>query len=170
MLVDDVILLCADKEIRNGTMKHLLKRLRRRRQRRRATKHASASSANRDDDEEEHIAPISFDLPTIAIHPSTTEHPGTIIANSTQQSLPLLYSLAKSWAWQPVWFRCRTHPQEASADYVNENGDNVLHWTVFGNPTPEVVRELLKACPQLACKPNNEGQYPLHGKIFMAVC
>ena len=157
-------------------MKHLLKWLRRRGQRRRARKHSSASSANKEDDEEEHIAPISFYLPTIAIHSSTTEYPGT---NGTQtepldteenQHLPLLYSLAKSWAWQAVWFRCRTHPQEASEVYVNENGENVLHWTVFGNPTPEVVRELLKACPQLACKPNNEGQYPLHGKIFMAVC
>ena len=78
------------------------------------------------------------------------------------QHLPLMYSLARSWAWEAVSHRCRTHPHEASAEFVDEHGDNILHWTVFGRPSLEIIRDLLQACPKLARMPNQNGEYPLH--------
>jgi hypothetical protein len=78
-------------------------------------------------------------------------------------SMPLLYGLARSWAWEAVCFRCQTHPHEASAAITDHRGDNVLHWTVFGHPPEHVVSALLTACPTLAAHANRQGLYPLHG-------
>lgn len=95
----------------------------------------------------------------------------TVIATSTgngaelSQSLPMLYSLAKSWAWQAVLVRCDTHPHEVSAEYVDHRGDNVLHWTVMGRSSDDVqgvVLRLLDLCPALARRPNKLGNLPLH--------
>ena len=155
-------------------MRHLFVWLKKRRQRRRNNNLRSSTL-------EEEPDALGFDLPTIAttnmiatdileeqgVHIETDNNDTTVVVSNRDDDhhhLPLLYSLAKSWAWQAVWFRCRTHPQEASAEYVDQRGDNALHWVAFGNPTTAVVSELLKACPALARKPNHEGFYPLHGK------
>ena len=111
---------------------------------------------------------IEADLST-AIHDSSnnnTEQPQTNRQHQqlSMQQMPLLYSLARSWAWSAVAHRCVTHPHEASADFVDHRGDNVLHWTVFGRPGAQVVAALLNACPELAQRPNNQGLYPLHGE------
>lgn len=73
------------------------------------------------------------------------------------EDLPLLFGLARQWAWPAVLFRCQTHPHEATA--VDKNGDTVLHWCAFGQPPVDVIEALLRVCPQ---KPNHKGQYPLH--------
>lgn len=87
---------------------------------------------------------------------------------TARTSMPLLYSLARSWAWEAVRFRCQTHPAECSADLIDHRGDNVLHWTVFGRPPVTVVRQLLQTCPELAQRPNKQGLYPLHGEsVFL---
>ena len=56
------------------------------------------------------------------------------------RSMPLLYSLARSWAWEAVDFRCHTHPDEASAAHRDYLGDTCLHWAVFGRPPIRTVR------------------------------
>ena len=80
--------------------------------------------------------------------------------NSTD--LPLLYSLARSWAWEAVTFRCTSHPHEVDVQYRDYRGDTILHWVAFGRPPYETVHELLLACPELAQTPNNSGTLPLH--------
>lgn len=76
--------------------------------------------------------------------------------------MPLLYSLARSWAWEAVIFRCQTHPHEASADFRDNLGDTCLHWMVFGRPPLRAVQAVLAACPQTARTVNDAGQYALH--------
>jgi hypothetical protein len=78
-------------------------------------------------------------------------------------SLPLLYSLAKSWAWEAVAFRCISHPHEASEKFVDAQGDNVLHWVMFGRPPVSVVQTILDTCSALAAQRNFRGFLPLHG-------
>lgn len=141
-------------------MRGLLRRLRDRRRRRNAA----------EEDAVDPNAVPSFDFPTIAIQASqrlnTTAYETEEEAQDASvepASLPLLYSLARSWAWQAVWFRCRTHPEEASPAYVDANGDNVLHWAAFGSGNQDAMRELLSVCPDLAAHANNKGFYPLHG-------
>jgi hypothetical protein len=73
-----------------------------------------------------------------------------------------LYNSARSWAWAALAHRCETHPWEASADNVNQDGDTALHWAVFGNPPLYVVEALLKACPDLVNVANACKQLPLH--------
>jgi hypothetical protein len=79
------------------------------------------------------------------------------------RSMPLLYALAKSWAWGAVEFRCQTHPEEAAMNWTDSHGDNVLHWSVFGKPPLSPVQNILTACPDLAKVRNNRGLFPLHG-------
>jgi hypothetical protein len=88
--------------------------------------------------------------------------------NNTQSTMPMLYSLARQWAFQAVAFRCQTNPEETSSVWIDDQGDNVLHWVVFGNPPLNVVKELLRACPDLARKPNKKRTLPLHGTIFLS--
>jgi hypothetical protein len=96
-------------------------------------------------------------------------------SNNTSQSttslprLPMLYSLARNWAFPAVAFRCQTNPEEASAVWMDEQGDNALHWVVFGNPPVHVVEELLRACPNLARRRNKQRTLPLHGTIIRFV-
>jgi hypothetical protein len=114
----------------------------------------------------------TIDFPTLAIRslrhqrpPSSSRHDDVQHANggNTDPSMPLLYGLARGWAWEAVCFRCQSHPHEASTDVVDHRGDNVLHWTVFGHPPEHVVRALCTACPALAAQANRQGLYPLHG-------
>ena len=142
-------------------MRGLLRRLRERRRRRNAA----------EEDAVDPNAVPSFDFPTIAIQASQRLNTADYeMEEETQDpseepaSLPLLYSLARSWAWQAVWFRCRTHPEEASPAHVDANGDNVLHWAAFGSGNQDAMRELLSVCPDLAAHANNKGFYPLHGE------
>lgn len=118
----------------------------------------------------------SFDFPRIVLRsappssrgsergvpPGSSSDTSAAAVASESTGLPLLYSLARSWAWQAVLFRCETHPHEASVAYVDHHGDNVLHWTVFGRPDARVVEQLLKACPELAQRRNKQGNFPLH--------
>jgi hypothetical protein len=77
--------------------------------------------------------------------------------------MPLLYALAKSWAWDAVEFRCETHPGEAAMNWTDNHGDNVLHWSVFGKPPLSPIQNILTASPDLAKVKNNRGLFPLHG-------
>jgi hypothetical protein len=81
-----------------------------------------------------------------------------------ERPMPLLYALAKSWAWGAVEFRCETHPEEAAMNWTDIHGDNILHWAVFGKPPLSPVQNILRACPDLAKVRNNKGLFPLHGK------
>jgi hypothetical protein len=81
---------------------------------------------------------------------------------SANTTMPLLYSLARSWAWEAVAFRCQTHPHEASAHIRDYLGDTCLHWTVFGRPPTRAVQAILAACPDTARTANDAGLYPLH--------
>jgi hypothetical protein len=90
-----------------------------------------------------------------AIDETTTE-------DSADTTMPLVYSLARSWAWEAVAFRCQTHPHEASAKYRDYLGDTCLHWTVFGRPLTRAVQAILAACPETARTANDAGLYPLH--------
>lgn len=76
--------------------------------------------------------------------------------------LPLLYSLSRNWAWEAINFRCRTHPEEASADLIDARGDNILHWCAFGHPPINTIETILAVSPQLAAVKNKQGQTPLH--------
>jgi ankyrin repeat protein len=78
------------------------------------------------------------------------------------KSMPFLYSLARSWAWEAVTFRCQTHPAEASAEHRDYLGDTVLHWAAFGHPPISTVNALLAACPETARVANRNGMLPLH--------
>jgi hypothetical protein len=78
--------------------------------------------------------------------------------------MPLLYALAKSWAWEAVAFRCQTHPEEAAMNWTDSHGDSILHWSVFGKPPLSAIQNILTACPDLAKARNNRGFLPLHGK------
>jgi hypothetical protein len=82
--------------------------------------------------------------------------------NDNSVDLPLLYSLARGWAWEAVTFRCTSHPHEVDVKYRDYRGDTILHWVAFGRPPYEVVHELLLKCPQLAQTPNHDGTLPLH--------
>jgi hypothetical protein len=77
--------------------------------------------------------------------------------------MPLLYALARSWAWDAVAFRCRSHPEEAQMNWSDNHGDNILHWAAFGRPPFSPVRILLDTAPELAKVRNNKGLLPLHG-------
>jgi hypothetical protein len=79
--------------------------------------------------------------------------------------MPLLYSLARSWAWEAVTFRCQTHPEEAAMNWTDSHGENVLHWSVFGRPPISPVLAMCSACPDLAKVRNNKGMLPLHGTL-----
>jgi hypothetical protein len=83
-----------------------------------------------------------------------------------QSELPMVFSLARNWAFPAVAFRCQTNPEEASSAWMDEQGDNALHWVVFGNPPLYVVEELLRACPNLASRRNKQRTLPLHGTIL----
>lgn len=124
-----------------------------------------------------HNLAVAFDFPTIRLHPLRRHgnSESNISSNNNSSSndetreiprtsMPLLYNLARSWAWEAVRFRCQTHPNECSELIVDHRGDNVLHWTVFGRPSIEVVSKLLEVCPELARRPNQQGYYPLHGE------
>ena len=77
-----------------------------------------------------------------------------------EKNMPFLYSLARSWAWDAVTFRCRTHPQEAAAtDYL---GDTALHWAALGKAPRSTVQALLDVYPEAARVANQSGQTPLH--------
>lgn len=89
-----------------------------------------------------------------------------LLSNETK-NLPLLYGLSKSWAWPAVEFRCQSHPQEASAEYRDDAGDNCLHRVCYGKPPLETVNMLLAACPELASFPNKQGSLPLHGEFLL---
>ena len=82
--------------------------------------------------------------------------------NDISTDLPLLYALARAWAWEAVTFRCTSHPNEVGAQYRDYRGDTILHWVAFGRPPHETVHELLLKCPQLAKTPNYSGSLPLH--------
>jgi hypothetical protein len=89
--------------------------------------------------------------------------PTVDVKNNTDNSdLPLLYSLARSWAWEAVTFRCTTHPQEVDVKFRDYRGDTSLHWAAFGRPPIETVHALLQACPDMARTPNFSGTLPLH--------
>jgi hypothetical protein len=77
--------------------------------------------------------------------------------------MPLLYGLAKSWAWDAVVYRCETHPGEATMNWIDSHGDNVLHWSVFGKPPLAPIQNILTASTDLAKVRNNRGLFPLHG-------
>ena len=76
--------------------------------------------------------------------------------------LPLLYSLARGWAWEAVTFRCTSHPHEVDVTYRDHRGDTILHWVAFGRPPLETVKEILRICPKLAQTKNHSGTLPLH--------
>ena len=78
------------------------------------------------------------------------------------KNLPLLFCLARSWAWEAVSFRCTTHPNEVQVNYRDEHGDTCLHWIAFGRPPVETVRAILSVCPELARTANHAGTLPLH--------
>ena len=80
-----------------------------------------------------------------------------------RQSMPLLYSCCKHWAWPAVTFRCRSHPHEVHVSIRDENGDTALHWACFGKAPLDAVEALLTACPELASAGNHKGQLPIHG-------
>jgi Ankyrin repeats (many copies) len=82
--------------------------------------------------------------------------------NHDSTDLPLLYSLARGWAWEAVTFRCTSHPHEVDVKYRDYRGDTILHWVAFGRPPHEAVHELLVKCPKLAQTPNYSGTLPLH--------
>jgi hypothetical protein len=77
--------------------------------------------------------------------------------------MPLLYGLAKSWAWEAVAYRCETHPGEAVMNWTDKHGDNVVHWSVIGKPPLAPIQNILTASPDLAKVRNNRGLFPLHG-------
>jgi hypothetical protein len=84
--------------------------------------------------------------------------------NSTATNAPLVYALARSWAWPALKFRCETHPHEVSELSVDERGETILHWTCLGKPPVETVQAILEVCPVLARIKNKAGHLPLHGK------
>jgi hypothetical protein len=89
---------------------------------------------------------------------------GATTSSPQVPKLPLLYALAKSWAWEAVSFRCQTHPEEASEIYVDEyNLDNILHWMLIGKPPIAPIRAVLSTNPILAQCRNRRGLLPLHG-------
>ncbi|GAX09319.1 hypothetical protein FisN_6Lh311 [Fistulifera solaris] len=75
-------------------------------------------------------------------------------------TMPLLYALARSWAWDAVAYRCQTHPQEA--EVADEKGDTTLHWACFGNCPAATVELILQANPSQAKVVNIKGELPLH--------
>jgi hypothetical protein len=79
------------------------------------------------------------------------------------RTLPLLYTLARGWAWEAVAFRCQSHPEEADASLTDYHGDNVLHWSAFGRPPLAPIDALLRVSPGLARTRNKKGLFPLHG-------
>jgi Ankyrin repeats (many copies) len=83
-------------------------------------------------------------------------------AEDDDNSLPLLFFLARSWAWEAISFRCTTHPNEVEVQYRDTHGDTCLHWVAFGRPPVSTVKALLSACPELARTPNFAGTLPLH--------
>jgi hypothetical protein len=82
--------------------------------------------------------------------------------NNKAPSMPLLYSLVRSWAWEAVTFRCTTHPHEASETIVDELGETCLHWACLGKPPLETVQAILNVCPKMAEARNHAGHLPLH--------
>jgi hypothetical protein len=82
----------------------------------------------------------------------------------TATSTPLVYALARSWAWPALKFRCESHPHEVSELYVDERGETILHWACLGKPPVETVQAILEACPVLARMKNQAGHLPLHSK------
>lgn len=95
-----------------------------------------------------------------ANHPSLPRTP--LGMTDIDQTMPFLYPLARSWAWEAVTFRCHTHPEEASAEYRDYLGDTILHWAAFGKPPVATVQALLTACPDTARVANHRGLLPLH--------
>jgi hypothetical protein len=73
----------------------------------------------------------------------------------------MLYSLARSWAWQAVVVRCQTHP-EGATDAHCERGDNVLHWCAFGRAPVHAMQHLLQANINFAQHLNRHGLLPIH--------
>ena len=111
-----------------------------------------------------------YENPSISVHLSSTptgsrseDRRSDQQPHRSKSSLPLLYYLAKTWAWDAVTFRCQTHPGEVKAMCVDDLGDNVLHWSVFGRPPLEPIETLLRVCPGLAKVKNKKGFLPLHG-------
>jgi hypothetical protein len=80
-----------------------------------------------------------------------------------ERPMPLLYGLAKSWAWDAVAYRCESHPEEAIMNWTDHHGDNVVHWSVIGKPPLAPIQNILTASPDLAKVRNNRGLFPLHG-------
>ena len=87
-------------------------------------------------------------------------------AADKSQSLPLLYGLSRSWAWNAITFRCQTHPQEVSELFADELGETILHWACLGKPPVESIQAILNICPQMAQSRNKAGHLPLHGTVF----
>jgi hypothetical protein len=87
-----------------------------------------------------------------------------------ERPMPLLYALAKSWAWGAVEFRCETHPEEATMNWTDIHGENILHWSAFGKPPLSSVQNILRACPDLAKVRNSKGLLPLHGTCTTPAC
>lgn len=94
---------------------------------------------------------------------------GTTGGASNAASMPMLYALARSWAWEAVAFRAQTHPEEAATNWTDHHGDNILHWSAFGRPPLAAVQALLTAGPELPKVRNNNGLFPLHGTFKLMV-
>lgn len=81
--------------------------------------------------------------------------------------MPLLYALARSWAWEAVTFRCKTHPHEVSEAFIDELGETILHWACLGKPPVDSILAILQVRPEMAQARNRKGQLPLHGTKAM---
>lgn len=114
-------------------------------------------------DESDDRSMISVQITDAAVPRRPTEKTAAGLDPSTKKP-PLLFALAQSWAWQAILFRCQSHPHEAKLDFRDDNGDNLLHWCVFGRPPVDVIETLLNVAPELAQGRNHKGLLPLHGK------
>jgi hypothetical protein len=90
--------------------------------------------------------------------------PGKEGNDAEPTELSLLYKLVQSGAWEEVTLRCTSHPHEASPSVVDAHGDNALHRAAFAQAPLATIQALLRASPELASRPNQKQQYPLHGK------
>jgi len=130
-----------------------IRRRRRRRKDQQQQQHSSSRPSVR-------VTPLGSSSNTNTNNNTSTNNNTPLGVTDMEKNMPFLYSLARSWAWDAVTFRCRTHPQEAAAtDYL---GDTALHWAALGKAPRSTVQALLQAYPEAARVANQSGLTPLH--------
>ena len=58
---------------------------------------------------------ISSSRPSVRVTSDHNSNNTPLGLEDIEQNMPFLYSLARSWAWDAVTYRCRTHPEECGA-------------------------------------------------------